>query len=356
MRNNDEVATWENFTVGMADSDRTFIDFTVPVIDNFGDMGFALSLAISLLERHAQLHIRFYSENHDLFQKMLGGKIPNRISYFPLHSWWNAEHSEQRWNFFGLKLKESECVLQKNPKQILNFDYLQVHGDTGPMNPGIKSLHGTKYEFAGLPVTHIVPSPLPEGGGVVISWYNSPINRLDFLKHLGLSSELLQKKWCSIFVYPKTLAKVLEATKRHPDWVFFVSDTKEIHGENMVSLPFLSLEIHTKFLWLCDANIVRGENTLASAMLAGKPFLWDIYREDNGAHLEKMSDFCKFIEGYVDWGKTLKGFLQQEHIEENLNDLLLYRWTGFQKIGQSLKTRDLGEYLKSFLQEKTHNH
>lgn len=355
MRNNDEVATWENLMAGMKDFGSIFIDFTVPVIDNFGDMGFALSLAVSLLERHALLHIRFYSENHELFQKMLGDKIPNRLSYFPLHTWWTAEHSEQRWNFFGLKLLESECRLQENPKQVLNFDYLQFHSESGPLHPGISSLHGSIYEFAGLPVTHIVPSPLPEGGGVVISWYSTPLNRLDFLNHLGLSSELLQKKWCSVFVYPKTLKKILKTAKQHPDWVFFVSDTSELHGENIVSLPFLTLEIHTKFLWLCDANIVRGENTLASAILAGKPFLWDIYREDNGAHLEKMSDFCKFIDGYVPWGKTLEEFVKQEHIDENVNDVLQYTWTGFQKIGQSLKTRDLGEYLETFLQKKTHN-
>ena len=59
-------------------------------------------------------------------------------------------------------------------------------------------------------------------------------------------------------------------------------------------------------------------------MLTGKPFLWDIYREDNGAHLEKMSDFCKFIDGYVPWGKTLEEFVKQEHIDENVNDVLQY--------------------------------
>ena len=116
------------------------------------------------------------------------------------------------------------------------------------MNPGIRSLHGTKYELAGVPVTHIVPSPLPEGGGVVVPRYTAHLNRLDLLKNLGLSSELLQKKWCSVFVYPKTLKKILKTAKQHPDWVFFVSDAREIYGENIVSLPFLTLEIHTKFL------------------------------------------------------------------------------------------------------------
>jgi hypothetical protein len=33
-----------------------------------------------------------------------------------------------------------------------------------------------------------------------------------------------------------------------------------------------------------DLNIVRGENTLITALFAGKPWLWDIYRESNEAH------------------------------------------------------------------------
>lgn len=47
------------------------IDFTVPVIDNYGDMGSALSLALGLLEKDAELTIFFYSEDKELFNKML---------------------------------------------------------------------------------------------------------------------------------------------------------------------------------------------------------------------------------------------------------------------------------------------
>ena len=45
------------------------IDFYVSVIDNYGDMGFALNLALSLYKKYPNLTIRFFSDDENLFQK-----------------------------------------------------------------------------------------------------------------------------------------------------------------------------------------------------------------------------------------------------------------------------------------------
>ncbi len=50
------------------------------------------------------------------------------------------------------------------------------------------------------------------------------------------------------------------------------------------------------FQSLCDANIVRGENSLCQALISSKPALWDIYKESNGAHREKIDDYLVFLE------------------------------------------------------------
>lgn len=60
-------------------------------------------------------------------------------------------------------------------------------------------------------------------------------------------------------------------------------------------MPFLSLEDYGVFLSLCDANIVRGENSLCQSLLSGKPTLWDIYKEKNGAHRAKIEDYLGFL-------------------------------------------------------------
>lgn len=100
--------------------------------------------------------------------------------------------------------------------------------------------------------------------------------------------------------------------KKYPEWTFLVCGIdKKIDIENVITLPFLPLRIYGELLKLCDVNIVRGENSLVSAVLAKKPFLWDIYRENNGAHREKMSDFGEYVDAVIPgFGRVLKEFIE----------------------------------------------
>lgn len=84
------------------------MDFTVPVIDNFGDMGFALSLATQLLERKKDLKIRFFSENYELFLDMLDGQIPKNLEYLDLKDFTKSTPSPIRCNFFGEKIRVND--------------------------------------------------------------------------------------------------------------------------------------------------------------------------------------------------------------------------------------------------------
>jgi hypothetical protein len=118
---------------------------------------------------------------------------------------------------------------------------------------------------------------------------------------------------------------------------------------NVVYLPFLPLAGFDGFVRLCDANVVRGENSLVSAMLAGKPFLWDIYREKNGAHLEKMADFRKFVDEFVDWGSVMEDFMNDPDSEACLTKLLEAKPDGFVKIAETVGKRDLAPSLESHL-------
>jgi hypothetical protein len=47
------------------------IDFTAPVIDNYGDMGFAVHLACLFVREFPTIHIRFWTEDEELFKKIL---------------------------------------------------------------------------------------------------------------------------------------------------------------------------------------------------------------------------------------------------------------------------------------------
>ena len=56
-------------------------------------------------------------------------------------------------------------------------------------------------------------------------------------------------------------------------------------------LPFLSQADYDRLLWCCDFNAVRGEDSFVRAQWAGRPLLWHIYQQEEGAHWEKLSAF-----------------------------------------------------------------
>ena len=71
------------------------------------------------------------------------------------------------------------------------------------------------------------------------------------------------------------------------------------NGSGKLSISYLSLLTQTDFdhlLWACDVNFVRGEDSVARAIWAGKPFIWQIYPQNDGAHHVKLDAFLDMLE------------------------------------------------------------
>ncbi|SEA27647.1 elongation factor P maturation arginine rhamnosyltransferase EarP [Alkalimonas amylolytica] len=63
-------------------------------------------------------------------------------------------------------------------------------------------------------------------------------------------------------------------------------------------LPFINQQQFDQLLWCADVNFVRGEDSLVRALWAGKPFVWQLYRQAEDAHLEKLTAFWQhFVQG-----------------------------------------------------------
>lgn len=56
-------------------------------------------------------------------------------------------------------------------------------------------------------------------------------------------------------------------------------------------LPFTDQPGYDHLLWACDFNCVRGEDSLVRALWAGRPLVWQIYPQAEGAHLVKLAAF-----------------------------------------------------------------
>ncbi len=67
------------------------------------------------------------------------------------------------------------------------------------------------------------------------------------------------------------------------------------HNMLLISyLPTLAQDDFDHLLWAGDVNFVRGEDSLVRALWAGQPLLWQIYPQDDQAHLAKL-------DAWLDW-------------------------------------------------------
>ncbi len=58
-----------------------------------------------------------------------------------------------------------------------------------------------------------------------------------------------------------------------------------------LALPWLSQTDFDHFLWSCDLNFVRGEDSAVRAQWAGRPFIWQLYPQSDGADIAKRTAF-----------------------------------------------------------------
>jgi len=56
-------------------------------------------------------------------------------------------------------------------------------------------------------------------------------------------------------------------------------------------IPFLEQTEYDRLLWVCDFNFVRGEDSFVRAQWANRPFVWQIYPQQEGAHWPKLDAF-----------------------------------------------------------------
>ena len=62
-------------------------------------------------------------------------------------------------------------------------------------------------------------------------------------------------------------------------------------------LPLLPQADYDRLLWASDINFVRGEDSFVRAQWAGKPFVWQLYPQQDGAHALKLRAFCAMFAG-----------------------------------------------------------
>lgn len=79
------------------------------------------------------------------------------------------------------------------------------------------------------------------------------------------------------------------------------------------AVPFLPQARYDELLWACDCNFVRGEDSFVRAQWAARPFVWQIYPQEERAHWRKLDAFLALYTARMPAGarEAASGFMRQ---------------------------------------------
>ncbi len=327
-------------------TEKISIDILVNIIDNFGDMGFALELLIALEARtKGKYNFRIFTNNTSLLELFF------------------LRNTHLLWNY---QILEDTSFLQKNPAEIifslfhreipifddtkkrliLRFDYLSLDTDWVAMNGAehIASSETTK-------IIELIPSPLQKSAWL-IQHKMEKYDKKSWLEKQNLPIEIAEKKWILIFAYEPTIER-MDLDSLDDDIIVLFVWTKNVRKEisqKCIFLDVLSFDDYYSLLSLSDLTIVRGEVSFVQALEAGKPFFWDLYKEKWGFPEEMSEQFLKLW----DFSKEYKE-LHRELNTGKWSISLMTLWTfqseklPFMMLGESARKRDIIDTIEKYI-------
>ena len=315
-------------------------DIFCKVIDNFGDIGICWRLSADLAARGH--HVRLWVDDASALAWMAPA-ASERVRVLP----WPATLNPV--DLRGLNTAPSQVMVEAfgceiAPEFIADCARLTDTTDIKPIWINLEYLSAEPYAER----NHALPSPVPSGpaagwkkwffypgftaqtGGLLrepgLSERQAAFDREDWLRQQGIAwhGETL----LSLFCYePPALAALLrqlsdfglagqpvrivvaagraERAVRSAVAVQNLQINDEIgsrrpdDGRSLLSISYLPLIAQADFdhlLWACDINFVRGEDSIVRALWAGKPFIWQLYPQDDGAHRAKLDAFLDVLD------------------------------------------------------------
>jgi uncharacterized repeat protein (TIGR03837 family) len=280
------------------------------VIDNFGDIGVCWRLSTDLASRGHR--VRLWVDD----ASALAWMAPHGATGVTVHPWPDNtsmfEPGDVVIEGFGCTLPSHVVRAMKNqaiaPRWI-NLEYLSAedyvercHGLPSPQlaGPGL-----------GLLKTFFYPGFTSKTGGLlrepgllqrqqrfdVQAWRNTHGTP----NHPG-------ERWVSLFAYDNAgLEKLLQSLATQPTRLLLapgplvpqaqqlLQDTTRHPKLRLQTLGFVDQSEYDHLLWACDINFVRGEDSFVRAQWAGRPFVWQIYPQSDGAHGAKLDAFLKLF-------------------------------------------------------------
>ncbi len=118
-----------------------------------------------------------------------------------------------------------------------------------------------------------------------------------------------------------------------------------IQNCSIIEMQFLPQQEYDLLLQLMDFNIVRGEDSLTRAVLAGKPFIWNAYIQDNCYQVVKVEALCSIMKKWFsdsvefdEYQKLMVTFnsAPDESFEQKTSESFLFFLKNLKKIEHSI--------------------
>lgn len=288
-------------------------DLFCRVIDNHGDVGICWRLAADLASRGER--VRLWIDDASALSWMApAGILAVKVLPWPvdLGTTWSDAPPDRVIEAFGCELPAA-CVMQMaampRPPVWINLEYLSAEGFVERSH----GLHSPQpgSAGAGLRKWFFYPGFTLKTGGLIrepdLLARQRAFDAGAWLARRQIGPEPGERV-VSLFCYEQPALDALLVQLAETPTLLLVTPGFATHqiwdrlgpglhrgGLRAVLLPWLTQPAYDELLWACDLNFVRGEDSFVRAQFAGKPFVWQPYPQQDGAHLKKLDAFLDLL-------------------------------------------------------------
>ncbi len=309
-------------------------DIFCAVVDNYGDIGVCWRLARQLAHEHGLL-VRLWVDDLHSFGAMLPElevTLPQQTCRGVEIRWWRDELPEVEAadlviGAFACKLPSAymHAMAARSVRPVwVNLEYLSAED-------WVETHHGLPSPHPSLPLTRyfFFPGFTVRTGGLLIergllaqraAFQSDAAALAAYWQALGVPERHSDELRVSLFCYENAgIAPLLQTWadgvapvrcllpegRALPQVAAFFGRERGRAGDVWQRgslcvhvLPFVEQAEYDRLLWACDVNFVRGEDSCVRAQWAGRPFVWHIYPQHDGVHLDKLEALCRrYVQG-----------------------------------------------------------
>ena len=360
------------------------IDIFCEVIDNFGDAGVVFRLAKELKTYNNNFNVRIFinrlSELEKINKKidiLSKTQVVDEITYI-------LKENSNLFSPAELIIEAFGCEIPKNyydkidKSLIINLEYLTAEKwaldfhlkESLTGNPNIKKffyMPGFDEKSGGLILDEKFLQKIDKKNKIDrFSIINKYIESFDKNATFGILFSY-ESDYCNLIKYlaekdSKTILAVM-GEKSVYSINYALKKLNLIPINNCIKyknltikyIDFMEQSEFDDLLWCCDFAFVRGEESIVRAAIAGIPFIWHIYCQDEYAHMDKLNAFLEKFSEFSESKKIIEKYcnLVYNYNYRNINSLELEKIPDYRVFFEHLdEIRNCSNSFSRYLREK----